>query len=560
MKNKSILLLFVLTVIGGIIRLGNLGINPPELNVDEVSIGYNAYSILKTGKDEYGNFLPLSIKSLGDYKPPVYIYLASVSEAIWGLNEFAVRFPSAFFGTLSIPLFYLFIRKLIKDEKVALLSAGLFTFSPWNIYFSRIASEAQVANFLLLTGSLCLLKFLQGSKLWGYVGALFLALSMETYHTERVFVPLVIMILLVLNRRQVFQNKFKYLNFLLFFGLLSLPLFYSMFFGMDKTRAQMTIIAFDPNLRNLFTSKVAGLSGLPMFFSSIFDWNYLLMLFYWIRKFLAYFQPSFLFFDGLSMTQKGTYGLGLMYFFEIPWLVLGVITLTRRKMENKRLIFGWVVAGILPASLTMDEHHMIRTLVVLPMTLLLSGLGAVVFFKWVKDKFSFWQMKLFSAIYGLFIIWNLVWAFLVFGVHFPSQTSESFMVGTKEAVTYAIEHKDQYREIVFDPVRGVEGPYIVSVPHVYILFYSKYDPEKYLSETKRQEDDIYGFDKFTIRPIDWRSDIYKEDTLFIGSPWSLPLQDVKEEDILKKIYLQNGNLALLVVTSHSAKKPILLQE
>ncbi len=126
------------------------------------------------------------------------------------------------------------------------------------------------------------------------------------------------------------------------------------------------------------------------------------------------------------------------------------------------------------------------------------------------------------------------------------------MEGTKESVMYAVANRDKYREIVYDPYRGIEAPYIVNIPYMYILFYSKYDPNLFQKENKRYGADLFGFDKFTIRPIDWRIDRSKKDTLFIGSPWSLPLQDIKEENILKKIYLSNGEQALLIV---SPKEP-----
>jgi len=88
-------LLVLILFIAALLRLGNLGGNPPGLTPDEAALGYNAYSILKTGRDEYGQILPVVFKSFGDYKPELYVYLTVPSVAIFGLTEFAVRFPSA---------------------------------------------------------------------------------------------------------------------------------------------------------------------------------------------------------------------------------------------------------------------------------------------------------------------------------------------------------------------------------------------------------------------------------------------------------------------------------
>ena len=49
---------------------------PPSLNWDEVSLGYDAYSLLKTGRDQWGIPLPVIFRAFGDYKLPVYEYLA----------------------------------------------------------------------------------------------------------------------------------------------------------------------------------------------------------------------------------------------------------------------------------------------------------------------------------------------------------------------------------------------------------------------------------------------------------------------------------------------------
>src|SRR3989344_6380992 len=90
-----------------ILRLIGLGSFPVGLNPDEASQGYSAYSILKTGNDEWGNRLPItSIKSFLDYKAPLYTYLTVPSVAIFDLNRFSVRLPSALIGVVSVYLIY----------------------------------------------------------------------------------------------------------------------------------------------------------------------------------------------------------------------------------------------------------------------------------------------------------------------------------------------------------------------------------------------------------------------------------------------------------------------
>src|SRR3989338_344065 len=89
-------ILIPVILLAAVLRFYQLGQNPPSLDWDETAHGYNAYSILKTGRDEYGYKFPLYFRSFDDYKPPIYTYLVVPAVAIFGLNDFAVRFPSAF--------------------------------------------------------------------------------------------------------------------------------------------------------------------------------------------------------------------------------------------------------------------------------------------------------------------------------------------------------------------------------------------------------------------------------------------------------------------------------
>src|SRR3989338_2494683 len=136
---------------------------PPHLTYDEAALGYSAYSILKTGRDEYGQLLPVIFKSFGDFKPGLYVYLTAQSVAIFGLTEFAVRFPSALAGIFSVWLIYLIVKKIF-DEKLALISAFIASVTPWLIYFSRGAWEVNVSLTLTLAGIYFFLKSLQSTK------------------------------------------------------------------------------------------------------------------------------------------------------------------------------------------------------------------------------------------------------------------------------------------------------------------------------------------------------------------------------------------------------------
>ena len=144
---KSLLIAFVI-LLAFVLRFYHLNLTPSSLYWDEVSLGYNAYSILKTGRDEHGKFLPFTnFTAFGDYKPPGYIYAAVPAIAVLGFNEFSVRFPSAFFGVLTVAITYLLTKRIFRREKIALFAGFFLAISPWHIQFSRGAFEANVGLF-----------------------------------------------------------------------------------------------------------------------------------------------------------------------------------------------------------------------------------------------------------------------------------------------------------------------------------------------------------------------------------------------------------------------------
>lgn len=536
-KRTIIIILLLMTILGGVLRFWDITKNPVSLNIDEIAYGINAYSILKTGRDEYGVFLPLTFKSVGDYKSPILIYSLVPAIALFGLNEFAIRFTTALVGVLSIPMFYLLLTSLTKKNTLALVGTGLLTISPWHIYYSRISSDHLMALFFLISGMYFFIKMLNGGKKWAIGAALFLALSMYTYHSEKVLIPPLIFITLILNWHSLIKQKNNLLIFLSISFVFLLILMILTIFGKAGTRAGIVFISQDID----FTSYVI-LDHIQKGINETF-----LLFFFWVKRYLNYFQPNFLFFNGLNMTLPGTIGLGVMYLFEIPWLLLGIAELIKQKIPHKAIIILWVLIGILPASITNNEQSAGRALIIAPPLVLISAFGAIRFYSWIKSLKIHFQIS-FLAFYSVVIIITFIHAFLIFAVHFAYERDEAFMAGTKEAVLYAIANQDNYQEIVFDPKRGVDVGDIISVPYMYFLFYDKYDPSLYHKELKNFTEKYSHFGKFTIRSINWGSDREKVGTLFIGSPWSLPSKDVKESEILKRIYLTNGREALLIVT------------
>ncbi|MCL4530429.1 MAG: glycosyltransferase family 39 protein, partial [Chloroflexi bacterium] len=224
-------------ILAAFLRFYQLGTVPVSPDWDEVALGYNAYSILKTGKDEYGKFLPLELRSYDDYKPPLYAYLTIPSIAAFGLHVRAVRLPSAVAGVLAVAGVYVLVSKLFTEEETAgkkrrrfistsalgLLSSFLLAISPWHLQFSRIAFEANVGITLNIWAAAAFLYGLTSLPLMGASAFLF-GVSLYAYHSERIFSPLLVLALVILWRKELFRDWRKMIAGIVIGLLVALPL------------------------------------------------------------------------------------------------------------------------------------------------------------------------------------------------------------------------------------------------------------------------------------------------------------------------------------------------
>ena len=114
---KKYWLLILIVILAFSLRVYKLGDYPVGITWDEPALGYNAYSILKTGRDEYGKLFPITFKSFGDYKPGLFVYYLIPSIAAFGLKKFDIRFPSALAGVGTIIAIFFLTKMLFSKRK-----------------------------------------------------------------------------------------------------------------------------------------------------------------------------------------------------------------------------------------------------------------------------------------------------------------------------------------------------------------------------------------------------------------------------------------------------------
>ena len=160
MNKRVLILLGIICLVGLFLRTYRLADLPNGLTWDEAALGYNAYSLLQTGKDEHGTAWPLVFKSFGDYKPGAYVYWSLPFIAALDLNSFSTRLPSAIAGVAAIVGLFLLAGQVYQSNRIALLSAFVLAVSPWHIFYSRGAWEVNLFVTLLLFSLYFIMRFL----------------------------------------------------------------------------------------------------------------------------------------------------------------------------------------------------------------------------------------------------------------------------------------------------------------------------------------------------------------------------------------------------------------
>lgn len=524
-------------LLGFILRIIFLDITPPGFNADEASLGYNAYSILKTGKDEWGQSFPIVFKSFSDYKPGLYVYLTIPFVGILGLNEFAVRLPSIMLGSLSILFVYLLSRELFKKEEVALASAFLLSISPWHIHFSRGAWETNVATFFILLGVYALVKSFQHSRfLWISMGAF--TASMYTYQTPRLVVPILALFLLIIYHKRLLVRKNIIMGILGF--ILLLPLVLTLTSNVGLARFQGLSIFSDLGTLNK-TNESRGQHQDPsslwakLFHNKLEGYgnNFL-------THYLDHFSPNFLFTTGDPLKRNKIPDMGQMYIFEVVTLLVGLYFLGRNRFSNTRVIFIWLMVAPLASSLTYQTPHAIRAHnMVIPLNLISSlGLGLL----W-QNVLKLDKLRKYVLLGVAILVIGISFTFFLdrYYVHQPKQYALEWEYGFSQAVRYITLNQNKYQKIILTD--RYDQSYIL------FLFYSQYEPFRYINNKKQIGDNKYGFttissfDKYEFRPIA-KEEIYRDkNTLYIGT-----IDEIGEGiNPLKEILFPDGNTAFKIV-------------
>lgn len=546
LKNKKFLL-FIIVLLAGILRFYQLGANPIALTWDEVALGYNAYSISIDGRDEFGKFMPYEyFLSFGDYKPPVYVYLSVLPIMLFGLTEFAVRFPSAFFGTITVLISYFLVKEIFRsDEKkdaktkifseyVALLTTLLLAISPWHMMLSRAAFEANVSSFFIISGVWLFLFSIRKKPYLLVLSVLCFVASIYTFNSTRVVAPLLFLLLASVHFKSLWALKKQTVTAAVV-GIIALaPLVPHLLAPQAKLRFEEVNFFSDVSL--VETSNQQQVNDNNAWWSNIIHNRRVIYTNEFFKHYFDHFNPNFLFIQGDGNPKFSTKDVGQLYLWELPFFFVGMVFLFRQRKGKWWLIPLWLLIGIIPAAVARETPHALRIESTLPTWQIFSAYGLTVFLLSLK-RYKVFIGSLLAATITLFLIYYLHGYY----THYSKEYSLQWQYTYKEAVQYLNAHKDSYQRIhIADTLeRG----------YIYTLFYQKYDPRKFREQAKIRGNDfgfmhIDSYDKFyfTYKVEDLPTNGQK--TLYLSSSKDVPV-GVK---VLKKFHLVNGDEYITIYT------------
>ncbi|QQG44551.1 MAG: glycosyltransferase family 39 protein [Candidatus Roizmanbacteria bacterium] len=475
MNKQIIVILIFISALSLFLNIYRQSNAPPCLNADEAAFGYNSYSILKTGKDEYGNFLPLRLKSFGDYKMPLYSYLSIPFIAISGLNEGSVRALNSFVAFLfPITIFFL-SREIFKNMTVSLLASFLSSVSLGLHIVGRHAHEAYLTTFLISLALLFLIKTLKNQSIRNtLLFFLFISLALFSYHPSRLFAFFFLGVALI---TQIFKKINKKLFILIFVFVLGAFMLTDVIYNPTRVK---NLLFFNNQGFSLNINELKTEGGIKLFYN-----EYAQGIKEIVFQHLNYYSPQFFISNGDENPRFGFNGASLMTPIEYLFIFIGLYYLFKNKQSYRYLLTGLFIIAPLTASLSWADISLTRSLFFLVPSIIISAYGL---FNFLNSFFKYKKsLVILSGSIGVIFLFflGISWDSYIF--HYPKKalTIKSWQCGYKELAQYI---KDNYEKFDNFNITKKNGQ-----PYIFLLFYLNYAPQKYQKQAVLSIPDQYGF-------------------------------------------------------------------
>ncbi|MCL4386324.1 MAG: glycosyltransferase family 39 protein [Cyanobacteria bacterium] len=492
-------LLALIVVLGFFIRTYKLDKIPAGFFCDEAITGYKAYLLITQGKDAFGGKLPIFFNTFGSFRPGIPFYTTVPFVALLGLNEFSVRLTSAVIGSLTIIIIYFLSKKIFSSKLAGVFAAFLLAISPWHIHFSRYGAENIYLPFFMSLGTLFFIYFIDKEELrFSVLSFIFFGMSLYTYTPAYFLIPIFITLILCFYLLKI-KDKKQILIGLFVFLIICIPLIIGIRNG--QTLARLNQMEITNN-----KTKPEMIKG---FFVTYFN----------------HFSPKFLFekgdiqFPGHYITRFSVRGLGELYWFQLPLILIGFFFFIKKK-KYFFLILSWLIIYPLGSSAMpfSDGGGPLATrsiIGVIPFQILTAS-GIFYLILALKKKY----LKIALAVILSIIIFISLNSYLnKYFVKYNNYSSNfwGWQYGAKEIVNFFEFNQDKYQELIMSP--DFNGP------DIFFKFYSPNNCKKCK----------IGLPDGSYNP--------KLKQLFALPPYYLKINPGLKFITLKNIYYPNGGVA-----------------
>ncbi|MBD3250166.1 MAG: hypothetical protein GF381_01165 [Candidatus Pacebacteria bacterium] len=462
-----------LFLLAATLRLPKLNSLPAGFFPDEAALAYNGWSIWRTSRDEWGQQLPLTMRSFDDDKPALYAYLTIPFVLLDGLTHAAARYPAALAGSI-LPTLVFWLAVQVKQKRLGLLAALVIIITPWHWEVARTAIEAGVA-LTFSVGALVAFK----SK-WSYgwwVGLALSLLTIFTYHTARLILPwLLILTALLLIKRKKRRKLVVIFGGLLFAFGLTLSLTAS-----SERFAQISIFN-DRGALALRQEAIRedGVAQIPIWMTRMFHNKPLSWLQTFSHSYLKQNSLIYLFWGGAQPPRVEIPETGQFLLVLLPFFILGLVKAVRRQQNFDWWLLAWLLLAPLPASLTSAEiPHTYRTLFMLIPVALLIAQGLETSLGWVWHQLGLKGVVIISSVISALVLANTAKAWHQYAIHQQLNKPWHRQYGYQELYQILSQYQPEQDHKVYITQTEKE-------PYIYALYYNQVPPEVYQAQPEKR--------------------------------------------------------------------------
>lgn len=471
--SKKFILLFALLLIGTFLRFWRLGSLPVIMHRDEAAIGYNAFALAETGRDERGQPWPVNFKSFGDYKLPGMVYTVMATIKFFGLTATAVRLPTATASVLSLLAMYWLSREMGWSKRTSLIAMGFLTLSFFHIAQARNAYEPMVGLLFSLSG---FASWLAGPRNWRWylISLLLYLVGSLFYNLPFLLMPILYVISWVIanppiSSRKLFTMATKIWPIV---GLVTLVVVLSLLFQSSNLgKSNITIFKSDEIIKISENSIHATLvGGVPSRISRLINGTGFISTVQFFKGYFEVFNPVYIFFTGDANLWHNLRSIGLGNHnpvLIIPFL-MGIYVLIKNGAKKQvKLLAMYLGLSPIISALTINSPVTNRLMDFNTAVVLVAAVGtSEIIVKYWRSNQIFNRLLIISIVTlycGFFFLFGLRYYF-----SYNQLMPREWNPGLNEMISLVRENQSKYDWIYITPD--------LDLGYIHLAFHLPFDP------------------------------------------------------------------------------------